>query len=81
MNKLGIATACGLGLAILGVAIYAWSSMADTAMDPAGYIALTLGIVATLALAILLVGLMLYSNRGGHDDRAGGGRPKQPPEP
>jgi len=28
-------------------------------------------IVATLALAILLVGLMLYSNRGGHDDRAG----------
>ncbi len=71
MNRLAVATACGLGLAILAVAIYAWSSMADTALDTSGYIALTLGIVATLALAILLVGLMLYSNRSGQDDRAG----------
>jgi hypothetical protein len=45
--------------------------MADTALDTSGYIALTLGIVATLALAVLLVGLMLYSNRSGQDDRAG----------
>ena len=80
MNKLGIATACGLGLAILAVAIYAWSSMADTALDANGYIALTLGIIATLALAVLLVGLMIYSNRGGYDDRVGGAKPKPPPE-
>ena len=80
MNKLGIATACGLGLAILAVAIYAWSSMADTALDANGYIALTLGIIATLALAVLLVGLMLYSNRGGYDDRVGGRKSKPPPE-
>jgi hypothetical protein len=71
MNRLAVATACGLGLAILAVAIYAWSSMADTELDTSGYIALTLGIVATLALAILLVGLMLYSHRSGQDDRAG----------
>jgi hypothetical protein len=71
MNRLAVATACGLGLAILAVAIYAWSAMADTALDTSGYIALTLGIVATLALAVLLVGLMLYSNRSGQDDRAG----------
>ena len=31
MNRLAVATACGLGLAILAVAIYAWSAMADTA--------------------------------------------------
>src|SRR5258708_15703776 len=71
MNKLGIATACGLGLAILAVAIYAWSAMAATPLDTHRYIALTLGIVATLALAVVLVGLMLYSNRSGQDDRAG----------
>jgi hypothetical protein len=81
MNRLGIATACGLGLAILAVAIYAFMSMADTELDTNGYIALTLGIVATLALGGLLVGLMMYSNRHGYDDRAGRQWPKDPPLP
>ncbi len=73
MNRLAIATACGLGLAILAVALYAWHSMADTALDTNGVVALTLGIVATLALGAVLVGLMLYSNRHGYDDRIGQG--------
>lgn len=73
MNRLAIATACGIGLAILAVALYAWHSMADTEMDASGVIALTLGIVATIALAVVLVGLMLYSNRRGYDDRIGQG--------
>lgn len=77
MNRLGIAIACGLGLAILAVAIYAWRSMEDTALDTNGIIALTLGIVATLGLGGLLVGLMLYSSRRGYDDRAGRGQPKE----
>jgi hypothetical protein len=73
MNRLAIATACGLGLAILAVAFYAWHSMADTALDTNGIVALTLGIVATIALGTVLVGLMLYSNRRGYDDRIGQG--------
>jgi hypothetical protein len=71
MNKLGIATACGLGLAVLAVAIFAWNSMEDTALSTNGIVALTLGIVATIALGVILVGLMLYSSRHGYDDRAG----------
>ena len=51
MNRLAIATACGIGLAILAVALYAWHSMADSEMDANGVIALTLGIVATAVLA------------------------------
>ena len=73
MNRLAIATACGLGLAILAVALYAWHSMADAPLDTNGIIALTLGIVATLVLGAVLVGLMLYSNRRGYDDRIGQG--------
>src|SRR5712691_6201219 len=84
MSRLiGIATACGLGLATLAVALYAWLSMVDAELDIDGYVALTLGIVATLVLGALLVGLMLYSNRRGYDDRAGApfsDREKLPPE-
>ncbi|HEX3501497.1 MAG TPA: hypothetical protein VHT04_19445 [Stellaceae bacterium] len=73
MTRLATATACGLGLAILAVALYAWHSMADSELDSDGIIALTLGIVATIALAVVLVGLMFYSNRRGYDDRIGQG--------
>jgi hypothetical protein len=86
VNRLGIATACGLGLAVLAVALYAWHAMADTELDTNGIIALTLGIVATLVLGALLVGLMLYSSRRGYDDRIGqgpteGDPPGQDPPP
>lgn len=79
MNRLGVLTAVGLGLAILAVAIYGWLETADMALDAAAYIPLALGIVATVALGALLVGLMLYSNRHGYDDRAGERFSRRPP--
>ncbi len=79
MSKLAV-VACGLGLAILAVALYAWHSMADTELDSAGIIALTLGSVATLGLGAFLVGLMLYSSRSGYDDRVAQ-RPSGEPPP
>jgi hypothetical protein len=79
MNRLAIATACGIGLAILAVALYAWQSMADTELDTNGVVALTLGIIATIALAVVLVGLMLYSSRQGYDDRIGQGSTEEEP--
>ncbi len=36
-------------------------------MTGAGYVAMALGIVATLALGIGLMALMYYSNRSGRD--------------
>lgn len=37
------------------------------AMSTGGYIAMTLGIVATLALGVGLMALVFYSSRKGHD--------------
>lgn len=36
-------------------------------MSTAGYVAMALGIVATLTLGIGLMALVFYSNRNGHD--------------
>ena len=36
-------------------------------MSAAGYVAMTFGIVVTLALGIGLMALVFYSNRNGHD--------------
>ena len=36
-------------------------------MSTAGYVAMTFGIIATLALGIGLMALVYYSNRKGHD--------------
>jgi hypothetical protein len=36
-------------------------------MSTTGYVAMTLGVIATLALGIGLMSLVFYSNRKGHD--------------
>ena len=56
-------------LMLLGVAVYVlvagWSSAGDPASEisTAGYVAMVLGIVATLALGIGLMALIFYGNR------------------
>lgn len=40
---------------------------AGQSMTTAGYVAMTFGIIATLALGIGLMALVYYSNRKGHD--------------
>lgn len=51
-------------------AVVGWGS-ADAAtgqsMSTTGYVAMTLGVIATLALGIGLMSLVFYSNRKGHD--------------
>jgi len=47
-----------------------WGSPDDAvghSMSTAGYVAMTFGIVVTLALGVGLMGLVFYSNRNGHD--------------
>ena len=58
-----------LGLAIV-VLYVGWQPGEDDVgggMSGAGYGAMVLGIVATLALGIGLMALVFYSNRSGHD--------------
>jgi len=58
-----------LVLAIIFMVVGWTSGNMDTGqqMSGAGYVAMTFGIVATLALGIGLMALMFYSNRKGHD--------------
>ena len=61
----------GVLVGLLGVAIavlyVGWDPDEGSAMTGAGWGAMTLGIVATLALGIGLMGLVFYSNRSGRD--------------
>jgi len=58
-------------LALLAGAVYVgyvgWNST-DVPMPVAGYVAMTLGIVFSLALGVGLMGLMFYSSRHGYDE-------------
>jgi hypothetical protein len=58
--------------AILGAAMWfaarAWISVAGPPMPPAGYIAMTLGIVFSVVVGCGLMALLFYSSRHGYDE-------------
>lgn len=60
--------------AVSAIAALLWSSIGDSEMSAAGWIALTIGVLATLALGIGLMALVFISSRGGYDERSGHGR-------
>ena len=57
----------GLAIAVLYVGWQPGNDDVGTGMSGAGYGAMALGIVATLALGIGLMALVFYSNRSGRD--------------
>ena len=58
-----------IGLLVVAiVTVYlGWDSREGAAMTTMGYVAMALGIVATLALGIGLMALVFYSSRSGRD--------------
>jgi hypothetical protein len=58
-------------LATVAVSVWAWGEIGDTEMDVQGYIALGLGIAATVVIGGGLMGLVFYSSRHGYDERVG----------
>lgn len=58
-------------VALLGLAVYAavgaWNTVGEVEMGGHGVVAMVLGVVATIGLAGVLVGLLLYSRRHGYD--------------
>ncbi len=58
-------------LLVAVVGVYAWAVLGTSAMSAQGYVALALGIVATLGLGVGLMALVFFSNRYGYDERAG----------
>jgi uncharacterized membrane protein YphA (DoxX/SURF4 family) len=54
------------------ISIWIWGEIGDTQIGTQGYIALVLGVIATLAIGGGLMWLVFYSSRRGYDARAGG---------
>ena len=53
------------------ISIWIWGRVGDTQIGVQGYVALALGVIATLAIGGGLMWLVFYSSRHGYDDRAG----------
>ena len=69
-----IAFAIGVAaiIAVVAVAMSLWRAVGQSEISPAGWLAMGLGIVATLAVGIGLMALVFISNRRGYDDEGGG---------
>ena len=69
--------AVAVSIAALAVVVVAmasvWAGLGDTGMSAAGWAALVLGVIVTLALGIGLMALVFISSRRGFDEPGGGG--------
>ena len=69
------------GVAALLLLIWAFFGFQSLGLDVPGTIALILGVVLTISVAVALMALIFYSNRSGRDDMVGGEHYEQPPRP
>ena len=65
------AAAVGLALLVIAVVIGLWRQLGDVEISTAGWLAMAVGALATLALGIGLMALVFISNRRGYDDGSG----------
>ena len=66
-----VAVAVAAVAAVTVVIVAFWNDLGASEISPAGWLALVLGVVVTLALGIGLMSLMFISSRQGYDDRGG----------
>lgn len=62
---------CALTAVSVGALAFAWRQIGGAALTIHGWIALTLGVLGTIALAWGLMALAFKSSREGWDDRVG----------
>ena len=65
-----IAVAAAVAVVVLLIVVVAqvWSVLGDSGMSEGGWVALVLGVLATLALGIGLMALVFISNKRGYDE-------------
>jgi hypothetical protein len=68
VNWLAVVTAASVVLMIGLVIATVWNGIGDSEISGAGWLAMGLGVIVTLALGIGLMALMFISNRRGHDE-------------
>ena len=65
----------GAVVLVIGIFIAAlWTGIGNSEISTAGWLAMALGVIATLALGIGLMALVFISSRRGYDDIGGGDR-------
>jgi hypothetical protein len=57
--------------AVIAVIAGLWGDIGESGMSTAGWIAMLLGVIATLGLGIGLMALVFISNRRGYDELGG----------
>ena len=62
----GVAAVVVIVLAVIGIEF--WNGIGDSDISPAGWVAMGIGIVVTLALGIGLMTLVFISSRRGYDE-------------
>jgi len=65
---IAVAVALAAVIAVAVVIAGVWTTLGDSGMSAAGWIAMTLGILATLGLGGGLMALVFISNRRGYDE-------------
>ena len=70
-TRIAVAVATVAVIAVVVVVVGPWGDIGDSGMSGAGWVAMLLGIVATLGLGIGLMALVFISNRRGYDDPGG----------
>lgn len=58
---------CGVLLGIALLVLWLFGGFGELGISGQGWVAMILGIAATSAIAVLLMGLVFYSNRSAHD--------------
>ena len=58
---------CGVLLGVAVLVLWLFGEFRELGLSAHGWIAMILGIAATSAVAVLLMGLVFYSNRSAHD--------------
>ena len=71
-----IAVAAAVAIVVFLIVLVArfWTGLGDSGMSEGGWVALVLGVLATLALGVGLMALVFISNKRGYDDPGGDGR-------
>jgi len=64
---IAVAAAVAVVVFLIVLMVGFWSGLGDAGMSEGGWIALVLGVVATLALGIGLMALVFISNKRGYD--------------
>jgi dipeptide/tripeptide permease len=77
-NSVAAASAVALVLVVGAVVATLWTSLGDSDISPAGWIAMGFGIIFTLAVGIGLMALVFISSRRGYDELGRGSNAARP---